>query len=125
MIAPAVATAATLIFIVVIAGAIFSNGQVVRANYADLGLGLLTLVAALSVVAFVVSRALSATSREAKTIAVETGVQNGALALAIAGLLVAGGPVFNAYALPAALYGVVWLCSAMPAFLFLARHTRA
>ena len=106
------------LFVTVIVGAIASNWNVVTSNISELGLGLVALVAALSFVGFAVSRILGASKNEAKTISVETGVQNGALALAIAGLLVAGGPTFNAYAIPAALYSVVWLTTALPAFLF-------
>ncbi len=121
-IAPALAKMAVVLFVAVIVGAISSNWQVVTDNFARLGLGLFALVAALSIIGFTLSRLLGASDREAKTIAIETGVQNGALALAIAGLLVANGPAFNAYAIPAALYSVVWLGIALPAFLLLARH---
>lgn len=120
-IAPILANVALSLFIAVIAGAIISNWQVVTDNIARIGLGLFALVAVLSITGFTVSRLLSASNREAKTISVETGVQNGALALAIAGLLVADGPTFNTYAIPAALYSVVWLTTALPAFLLIAR----
>ena len=120
-IAPPLAKVAVVLFVGVIAGAIMSNWQVVTDNFARLGLGLFALVAALSIIGLVVSRLLKASDREAKTIAIETGVQNGALALAIAGLLVAKGSTFNAYAIPAALYSVVWLGTALPAFLLLAK----
>lgn len=117
-ITPSLAKIAVGLFVTVIVGAIASNWNVVTSNISELGLGLVALVAALSFAGFAVSRILGASKKEAKTISVETGVQNGALALAIAGLLVAGGPTFNAYAIPAALYSVVWLTTALPAFLF-------
>ena len=122
VIGPMLAKVAVVLFVGVIAGAIISNWQVVADNFTRLGLGLFALVTALSVIGFAVSRELGASDREAKTIAIETGVQNGAQALAIAGLLVANGPTFNAYAIPAALYSVVWLGTALPMFLLLARH---
>ncbi|WP_353310268.1 bile acid:sodium symporter family protein [Shimia sp. NS0008-38b] len=120
-VAPILAKVALILFVGVIAGAIASNWQVVTENIARLGVGLFTLIAALSVIGFVSSRFLRASAREAKTIAIETGVQNGALALAISGLLVVHGPTFNAYAIPAALYSVVWLTTALPMFLLIAR----
>lgn len=120
-IAPTLAKTALVLFVVVVVGAIASNWQVVTGNIARLGLGLFALVAALSVIGFGLSRLLKASAREAKTIAIETGVQNGALALAIAGLLVSDGRTFNAYAIPAALYSVVWLTTALPVFLLIAR----
>lgn len=117
--APTLSKVAVVLFVGVIAGAIVSNWQIVTDNFAQLGFGLFVLVAALSIIGFVVSRSLGSSDSEAKTIAIETGVQNGALALAIAGLIVANGPTFNAYAIPAALYSVVWLGTALPAFLFI------
>ncbi len=120
--APTLGRVAVVLFVGVIASAIVSNWQVVTDNIARLGSGLFALVAVLSAMAFAVSRVLRAADIEAKTIAIETGVQNGALALAIASPLVAKGPIFNAYALPASLYSVVWLATALPAFLILARQ---
>ncbi|MEM6276014.1 MAG: bile acid:sodium symporter family protein [Pseudomonadota bacterium] len=122
-VAPVLGKVAVALFACVIAAAIVSNWGVVVENFPQLGLGLLAFVAALSVLSVLVSRTLGASGRETKTIAVETGVQNGALALAIAGLLVAGGPTFNAYALPAALFSVIWLATALPAFLLIARFS--
>lgn len=122
-VSPVVAKTAIVLFIGVIASAIGSNWQVVTDNIARLGLGLVSLVVALSFIGFGVSRWLGSTDREAKTISIETGVQNGALALAITALLVAKGPTFNAYAIPAALYSVVWLCTALPGFLILAKSS--
>lgn len=124
VVAPILSKVALVLFAGVIAGAIATNWQVVTDNFAQLGSALCALVFALSVIGFVVSRSLGLSGSEAKTIAIETGVQNGALALAIAGLLVASGPTFNAYAIPAALYSVVWLGTALPAFLFVALNRR-
>lgn len=124
VVAPILSKVALVLFAGVIAGAIATNWKVVTDNFAQLGLALFALGAALSVIGFVVSRSLGLSGSEANTIAIETGVQNGALALAIAGLLVTGGPTFNAYAIPAALYSVVWLGTALPAFLIIALKSR-
>lgn len=124
LVEPILARIAVVLFMGVIAGAIAANWQVVEDNIGRLGFGLFALVAAVSVFGIAVSRFLKASDREAKTIAVETGVQNGALALAISALLVADGPTFNAFAIPAALYSVIWLGTALPAFLLVARSDR-
>lgn len=123
-IAPGLGRLALVFFIGVIASAIAANWQVVTENISRLGMGLFVLVCALSFIGFLLSRMLGASGPEAKTIAVETGVQNGALALAIASLLITNGPVFNAYAIPAALYSVVWLATALPTFLFISARKR-
>lgn len=124
LVEPKLARIAVFLFMGVIAGAIAANWQVVEDNIGRLGFGLFALVAAVSVAAFGIARFLKASDREAKTISVETGVQNGALALAISALLIADGPTFNAFAIPAALYSVIWLGTALPAFLLVARSDR-
>ncbi|GIT93257.1 hypothetical protein JANAI62_36990 [Jannaschia pagri] len=108
-IAPAFSKLAVVLFVAVILGAFASNWDVVTNNIGQVGFGLLTLLALLTAIGLAVSRMLGASDREAKTIAVETGVQNGALALAIAALLLPDGETFGAYAIPAALYGAVWI----------------
>ena len=124
LVEPILARIAVVLFMGVIAAAIAANWQVVDENIGRLGFGLFALVVAVSFGAFAVAHFLNASDREAKTISVETGVQNGALALAISALLVADGPTFNAFAIPAALYSVVWLTIALPAFLLVARFDR-
>ncbi|MEM6384846.1 MAG: bile acid:sodium symporter family protein [Pseudomonadota bacterium] len=123
-IAPILSKLAVVLFAAVIAGAIASNWRVVQDNFAQLGMALFVLVASLSILGFGVSWCLGSSDTEAKTISIETGVQNGALALALSGLLIANGPTFNAFAIPAALYSVVWLATALPVFLFVGLRGR-
>lgn len=123
-VAPLFAKVVLVLFVAVIAGAIASNWQVVEENFARLGMALFTLVVTLSILGFGVSRLLGLSDKEAKTVSIETGVQNSALALALAGLLISNGPTFNAYAIPAALYSVVWLATALPVFLLVGLRGR-
>lgn len=116
-VAPGLSKVALVLFVSVVAGAIASNWRVVTDNFGRVGLGLLTLLVLMSISGLVVSRLLGASDPEVRTIVVETGVQNGALALAVAALLMPDGPTFNAYAIPAALYSVVWLGTAPSASL--------
>jgi len=61
----------------------------------------------LTTIGFIVPRLLGRSRLEAKTISVETGVQNGTLGIAIAAIIIGGSDGFAAYALPSAVYGVL------------------
>ena len=56
---------------------------------------------------------------DAKAIAVELGVQNGTLGITVAGLLGAAG--LSAYALPAAVYGIVMYLVTLPSIAVMRR----
>ncbi|MBO9436723.1 bile acid:sodium symporter family protein [Ruegeria sp. R13_0] len=112
-----------LLFAVVVGGAIISNWGVVAENYLRLGPALFSVGALLTLTGVMSSRLLGCTDVEAKTISIETGVQNGALGIAIATLLLPGTDELSAYAIPSAIYSVVWIVTVLPVFAFLARRS--
>ncbi len=109
-----------LLFTVVVGGAIISNWGVVAENYLRLGPALFIVGALLTLIGVMSSRLLGCTDVEAKTISIETGVQNGALGIAIATLLLPNTDELSAYAIPSAIYSVVWIVTVLPVFAFLA-----
>ena len=111
---PVLSRAAALLFATIILAAIASNWPIVTSNIAELGFGLLALILLLSAIGLLGAPLLGSSAVEARTITIETGVQNGALGISIAALLLPGEGVFNAYAIPSALYSVVWLGSVLP-----------
>jgi BASS family bile acid:Na+ symporter len=112
-----------LLFAVVVGGAIISNWGVVAENYLRLGPALFCVGALLTLIGVMSSRLLGCTDVEAKTISIETGVQNGALGIAIATLLLPNTDELSAYAIPSAIYSVVWIVTVLPIFAFLARRS--
>lgn len=112
-----------LLFAVVVGGAIISNWGVVAENYLRLGPALFSVGALLTLTGVMSSRLLGCTDVEAKTISIETGVQNGALGIAIATLLLPNTDELSAYAIPSAIYSVVWIVTVLPIFAFLARRS--
>ena len=112
-----------LLFALVIGGAIISNWVVVADNYLRLGPALFVVGASLTFIGITSSRTLGCTDIEAKTISIETGVQNGALGIAIATLLLPDINGLSEYAIPSAIYSVVWIVTLLPVFGFLARRS--
>ncbi|MCH2096528.1 MAG: bile acid:sodium symporter [Rhodobacteraceae bacterium] len=118
---PAFARTATVLFVCVITAAVLSNWRLVTEHITDIGAALFCLIVILSTVGLIGSSMLGASANEARTIAVETSVQNSALGVTLAGLLVADSPGFNAFAIPSAIYAVIWLATALPLFLVFAK----
>ncbi|MEM8854616.1 MAG: bile acid:sodium symporter family protein [Pseudomonadota bacterium] len=118
---PLLSALATLVFIAIICVALVLNWGVFVANLPVLGPALLALLVALTTVGFAVPLLLGRSVREAKTISVETGVQNGTLGIAVAAIVAGGGEDFTTYALPSAVYGIVMYLIIVPVVLIYRR----
>lgn len=111
---PVLGRLATILFIIIIVAALAANQEAFVKNLPILGPSLVTLLIVLTVTGYFVPRLLGRTQKEAKTISVETGVQNGTLGIAIAAIIVGGGTGFSAYAVPSAVYGIIMYLIILP-----------
>ncbi|MEQ8585703.1 MAG: bile acid:sodium symporter family protein [Thalassobaculaceae bacterium] len=115
---PAARTLSTVLFVVVLAGAIFQE----RANIADYmaraGLVTLTLNVAMMALAFALAALLASGPRQRVAISLECGLQNGTLAIAVATLLFGGGLAV----VPAATYSLIMFATGL-LFVALLRRT--
>lgn len=111
---PLLSKIAVALFVLIIAAALAANWALFVANVWLLGPALVTLLAVLTAIGYFVPRLLGRTRSEAKTISIETGVQNGTLGIAIAAIIVGGGTGFSAYALPSAVYGLAMYLIILP-----------
>ncbi len=107
--------AATLLFVIIVAGALAANWDVFLTNLILLGPALVCLLVVLSVIGFFVPRLLGRSLNEAKTISIETGIQNGTLGITVATLIVGGGSITSPYAIPSAVYSVLMYLMLIPA----------
>ncbi|MEM7523827.1 MAG: bile acid:sodium symporter family protein [Pseudomonadota bacterium] len=114
-------TAATILFVVIVVAALGSNWSLFLSNLVVLGPALVALLAALTTFGFVVPTLLGRSRNEAKTISIETGVQNATLGIAIAAIIVGDGAGITAYALPSAVYGVLMYLIIAPVVLIYRR----
>ena len=105
---------ATVLFAVIVVAALATNWSLFVENLAVMGPALVTILVLLIAVGFFVPLVLGRTKREAKTISVETGIQNSTLGIAVAALIVGGDAGFTAYSLPAAVYGIVMYLVVLP-----------
>ena len=118
---PAVSKVAVALFGLIVIAALVSNWSLFLDNARVLGGALVCLMVTLLAVGFVVPSVLGLSAYDAKTISIETGVQNSSLGIVIAALIIGGDAGFTAYSIPAAVYGVVMYVVLIPALPFLRR----
>ena len=108
------------LFVLIVVAAVAGNWGLFQTHLTALAPALLTLLALLTLMGFVLPRLMGRTQREAKTISVETGLQNSALGITLAAGL-SGGDTISPYALPAAVYGPIMYLIIIPVLLIYRR----
>lgn len=117
---PALVRLSAALFALILVAAMLANWDVLLANVGRLGPALLLLPVLLVALGWAVPRLLGLGPRAARTVAVEAGIQNGTLGIAVAGLLTEGAG-FGPLSLPAALYGITMYVVGLPAVAVLRR----
>lgn len=92
--------------ILVIAGAVVSEFDLIKNNFTDLALATLTLNLAAMSVSYSIARVARLSDAQSTAIALELGVHNGTLAIAVAST------IDNALATPAAIYSIFMFATA-------------
>ena len=91
---------ALTVFVIVVAGAIATESDVIRENFTDLALATLTLNVAAMSISFAIARVARLDDFQSTAIALELGIHNSTLAIAVAT------SVANILATPAAVYSM-------------------
>lgn len=117
---PVLTVLAVVLFVVIIIAALAVNWTVFVNSIAMLGPLLVTFNIVAIVLGLAVARLSGLAGGDAKSIAIELGVQNGTLGIAVASLLVVTGEL-STFAIPSAVYGIVMYAVTIPA-LFLMRR---
>jgi len=102
------------LFAIIVISALVSNWSVLMDNAPIIGGALICLMVTLLIVGFVAPLLLGSPAIEAKTISIETGIQNSTLGIVIASLIVGGDAGFTAYSIPAAVYGIIMYLIVIP-----------
>ncbi|MAW53090.1 MAG: bile acid:sodium symporter [Geminicoccus sp.] len=114
-----VSLVATILFVVLVLAIIGTNLDVLRAQLPVLGPVLILLNVVMLAIGWFLARLSGLEGRAATTVALEAGVQNAGLGMAIGAILWASlgdgsVPDFSVYALPSAAYGVLMYFVAAP-----------
>lgn len=108
---------ATILFVVIVVAALAANWALFVENLLVLGPALIALNVVLIFVGSVIAKLLGRTLHELKTIAIETGVQNSTVGIAIGTLIAAEATGFSAFSLPSAVYGITMYFVTLPVIL--------
>ena len=112
------------LFLIVILGALIANWELFTANLLTLGPLLLLLNMAMLSLGLGLSSAAGLKEGDSIAIAIEAGVQNGAIGVTVAALL--GGEAATAHSLASGVYGITMYIVTIPViFMFLRRSTTA
>ncbi|TDH35249.1 bile acid:sodium symporter family protein [Pseudohoeflea suaedae] len=114
--------ASTVIFVIVLAGALASNWALFIANVTILGPILILFNVVLLAVGWYLARGLKLGGAQAATIAIEGGVQNSTLGITVASMI--AGTAMPDYALPSAVYGITMYLVTLPAIFLLMRQPK-
>ena len=106
-----------VLFVIVLAGAIFQERANIVTYFAEAGLITLVLNLVMMGLAYFVARIFASGARQRITISIECGLQNGTLAIAVATLLFGGGQAV----VPAATYSLIMFGTALVFIVFLRR----
>jgi BASS family bile acid:Na+ symporter len=108
----------TVLFVLVLLGAIAAERENVVSYFAQAGLITLVLNVVMMVVAYLVAQSLVSGTKQKKCITIECGLQNGTLAIFVATSIFGGGM----YVIPAATYSLIMFATSL-IFVFLVRKT--
>lgn len=117
---PVLSVLAIVLFAVIIIAALALNWEMFTTSIVTLGPLLFTFNIIAILVGLGLARLLGLSGGDAKSIAIELGVQNGTLGITVAGLLSVSGEL-AAYAIPSAIYGIVMYVVTIPALLLMRR----
>lgn len=106
---PLARTISTVLFVLVLAGAILAERDNIVEYFAQAGLITLVLNVVMMVLAYFIARVFASGLRQRIAISLECGLQNGTLAIAVAALLFGGGLA----AVPAATYSLIMFATAL------------
>ena len=108
----------TLLFFLVLLGAVLAERENVIAYFAEAGLITLVLNIVMMLIAYYLSKSFIPNISQQKAITLECGLQNGTLAIVVANVFFDGG----AYLIPAATYSLIMYATALPYIYYLRRN---
>ena len=108
----------TVLFFLVLLGAVLAERENVVSYFAQAGLITLILNILMMLIAYYLSKTLISNVSQQRAIIFECGLQNGTLALVVANVFFDGG----AYLIPAATYSLIMYATALPYIYYLRRN---
>ena len=110
----------SFLFVIIVIGALASEWTLFIDNVHSLGPAIISLICIMMLVGYNSSKLFGILDRQASTISIESGIQNGTVGIAIGNIILSTPEVLSAYSLPSGVYSILMYLVCLPAiFLFL------
>ncbi len=116
---PVFSKIATVLFVVIVIAALAVNWDLFVASLPTLGPAVITLNIVLLIIGWLLARGAALSSSQAKTIAIETGIQNSTLGITVGSLIAEQASGLPPFSLPSALYGILMYGVSIPVIMWM------
>jgi BASS family bile acid:Na+ symporter len=104
----------TLLFLVILIGALTSEWDTFVLNLNLLGPTIITLISVMLIIGYSSSRLFKMNKKQAITIAIESSIQNATVGITIGNLILYQESAISMLSLPSAVYGILMYCICLP-----------
>ena len=104
----------TLLFLVILIGALTSEWDTFVLNLNLLGPTIITLISVMLIIGYSSSRLFKMNKKQAITIAIESSIQNATVGITIGNLILYQDSAISILSLPSAVYGILMYCICLP-----------
>lgn len=110
----------SFLFVIIVIGALASEWTLFIDNVHSLGLAVISLICIMMLVGYNSSKLFGIVDRQASTISIESGIQNGTVGIAIGNIILSTPEGLSVYSLPSGVYSILMYLVCLPViFLFL------
>ena len=110
----------SFLFVIIVIGALASEWTLFIDNVHSLGPAVISLICIMMLVGYNSSKLFGILDRQASTISIESGIQNGTVGIAIGNIILSTPEGLSVYSLPSGVYSILMYLVCLPAiFLFL------
>ena len=110
----------SFLFVIIVIGALASEWTLFIDNVHSLGLAVISLICIMMLVGYNSSKLFGILDRQASTISIESGIQNGTVGIAIGNIILSTPEGLSVYSLPSGVYSILMYLVCLPViFLFL------
>ena len=118
--APITNKISSFLFVAIVIGALASEWTLFIDNVHSLGLAVISLICIMMLVGYNSSKLFGILDRQASTISIESGIQNGTVGIAIGNIILSTPEGLSVYSLPSGVYSILMYLVCLPViFLFL------
>ena len=112
----------TILFVVILIGALTSEWDTFISNLSILGPTIITLITVMIIIGYSSSRLFKMNKKQAITIAIESSIQNATVGITIGNLILSQASGVSILSLPSAVYGILIYCVCLPFVLWFAKR---